>query len=239
MGLTKNNQKVNGVAPSERAKPQEEPVKVEDLHEPEMVEYTLQTSWDDGGFLDLRIASMLKKYNLPGVFYIIVDKVGTQGYMTWDEVKSLDRAGFKIGAHTMSHPSDLKALHDEQLHYEIQNSKDMIEAVLGHQIYSFCYPRGRFDDRVIDFVAKAGFVEARTTGTPGISTFDSPFKKPGTIHIFQRPEYEGKPIAQFAKETVDRVKKEGGYFNIWGHSKEIEENNLWGVLDEVLAYVRL
>jgi len=201
-------------------------------------EYTIETSWDDGGELDMRIVNLLKKYNLPGTFYITLDCVDKQGFLTWDQIKEIDSMGFKIGSHTVSHPMDLKQLFEEDLFVEIQNSKDLIETALGHPIESFAYPRGRADDRVKEAVARAGYLNARGTGKPGITTIEDKYYLPGTIHIFQRPEYEGKPIVQFAKEVIDRVKTEGGYCNIFGHSFEIEKNNLWGILEEVLDYAR-
>lgn len=198
--------------------------------------YTITTSWDDGYHFDTKIAQLLTQYKLPGTFYIVVDNVGKEGFLTWDQIKDLDFHQFSIGSHTMSHPSDLKLLYDIDLHYEIQNSKDMIETVLGHPIYSFCYPRGRYDDRVKQFVSKAGYIQARTTGKPGITESKDSLALPGTIHIFDRKEYGGKSIIDFAKETIDRVKEKGGYVNIWGHSKEINECLLWNVLEQVLDY---
>ena len=199
-------------------------------------EHIITTSWDDGGILDEKIAMLLSRYNLPGTFYVVVDMVGMQGYMDWEMIKQLDREGFSIGSHTMSHPSDLKTLYDEDLHYQIQNSKDMIESVLGHPISSFCYPRGRVDDRVREQVIKAGYAEARITGKPGVIIKPDPYLLPGTIHIFQRPEYGKTSIFDFATQTLDRLVKEGGYCNIWGHSAEIERDRNWDVLERVLQY---
>jgi len=198
----------------------------------------LTTSWDDGGIGDLKIADLLEKYKMPGTFYVVVDWIGTEGYLTWDNIKGLDKRGFKIGSHTVTHPSDLKSLHDEQLFYEVQNSKDMIEAVLGHHIDSFCYPRGRADNRVKAKVKEAGYMWARGTGKPGITKFEDKFYLPGTIHIYQRPEYGGQSILEFARKTIDKVRKEGGYCNIWGHSAELEKFSLWPILEEVLKYAK-
>ena len=201
-------------------------------------ETTFITSFDDGTRLDIRIAELLKKYNLPGVFYIVVDWIDTDGYLTWKEVKQLRADGFAIGSHSMSHPQDLKKLHDDQLHYEIQNSKDMIENVLGENITGFCYPRGRFNKRVKDYVAEAGYMQARVTGKPGVTEIKDSLELPGTIHIYQRDEYGDKSILEFAKETIDRVIKEGGYCNVFGHSKEIERDKNWEVLEQVLGYMQ-
>lgn len=206
--------------------------------EPVRVQFDLTTSWDDGGILDMKIAEYLKKYNLPGTFYIVVDYVDKEGFLNWQQIKELDAMGFEIGSHTMSHPQDLKKLYEDDLFYEIVNSKDMLETVLGKTVSKFCYPRGRCDERVLAMVRKAGYTEARITGTPGILEPKSKLMMPGTIHIYQRPEYHDLSVTEFAKGTIDRAMTEGGVVNIWGHSREIEHNHLWDVLDEVLKYAK-
>jgi peptidoglycan/xylan/chitin deacetylase (PgdA/CDA1 family) len=220
MGLTKANMK----------KPE---VKIEVI-EPS---YKIEFSFDDGGILDLKIAELLKKYHFTATFYPVLDWIGKQGFLSWNHLGELDKNGFKVGSHTISHPQDLKALFDEDLHLEIQNSKDMIETALGHSISSFCYPRGRYDERVRDKVVNAGYVEARTTGAPGITIIKDKYALPGTIHIFQRPEYGSQSILEFATNTLERLKREGGYCNIWAHSAEIERDGNWEVLEKILIAV--
>jgi hypothetical protein len=85
-------------------------------------------------------------------------------------------------------------------------------------------------------VKQSGYLSARGTGKPGVITKEDQFYLPGTIHIFQRPEYERQSILDFAKSVIDRAKKEGGYINIWGHSEEINRDGNFGVFEEVLKY---
>jgi peptidoglycan/xylan/chitin deacetylase (PgdA/CDA1 family) len=196
----------------------------------------LETSWDDGGNLDIRIADLLTENNLKGTFYITINYVGKPDHLTWDQIKELDKRGFTIGSHTVNHPPDLKSCFEEELHLEIQNSKDMLENVLGHNVDTFAYPRGRADERVIAKVKESGYLTARGTGKPGSFDGSNKYYLPGTIHIFQRPEYEGKSVLGYAKETLDKFYWQGGYCNIFGHSLEIDRNNLWGDLEEILKY---
>lgn len=200
--------------------------------------YIITTSWDDGQKTDLKIVDLLRKYKIPGTFYIVVDWVDKEGFLTWGDVKDIWKHGWEIGSHTMTHPEDLKKLYDEDLHYEIQSSKDIIENILGRQISKFCYPKGRADERVKSFVAQAGYIEARGTGKPGIIEARDKLYLPGTIHVFQRKEYGNKSILDFAREIIDKVKREGGYCNIWGHSKELEKYGLFGILEEILKYTK-
>lgn len=201
-------------------------------------EVVIESSWDDGGVLDVRIAELLKETKIKGTFYVVLDWIGKEGYMTWEDIQRLDKEGFNIGSHTISHPADLKMLFDEQLHYEIQNSKDLLETALGHRITSFCYPRGRADERVKDKVKKSGYESARGTGKTGITKIEDNFYLPGTIHIYQRKEYDNKSIFDYSREIIDKVKREGGYINIWGHSRELQKFSLWDTLERVLNYVR-
>jgi len=198
---------------------------------------TLEFSFDDGWVLDLRVADMLDKHGLKATFYIVVDWVGKEGFLTWEDIKGLEKRGFTIGSHTVTHPQDLKKLHEEELFYEVQNSKDMIETALGHSISKFCYPRGRQNERVRQMVALAGYVEARVTGRPGVTEVKDKLQMPGTIHIYQRKEYGDKGIVDFAREVFEKLKRDGGYCNIWGHSLELEKFSLWSTLEEVLKYL--
>jgi len=198
-------------------------------------EVTLTSSWDDGRILDIKVATILKKYSIPGTFYIILDYVGKEGYLTWDQIKFLDKQGFDIGSHSFSHNSLLN-LHDEQLHLEVQNSKDMIETAIGHNISSFCYPNGSADERVRGAVANAGYANARGVGRTGMTKIEDAFYLPGTIRISNIPEYDDRKVLDIAKEIIDKVEKEGGYCHIWGESAEIKKEGLWGTLDEILKY---
>ncbi len=200
-------------------------------------DFTIEISMDDGGEQDMRVADMLDKYGLKATFYITIDYMETDGYLTWKQVKELDKAGFTIGSHTVTHPQDLKKLHEEQLFFEVQNSKDMIETALGHTITKFCYPRGRQNKRIRQAVADAGYIEARTTGKPGITEIKDKLQIPGTVHIYQRKEYGNQGIVDFANDVFEKLKKEGGYCNVWGHSQEIEKFSLWSTLESVFSLI--
>lgn len=60
--------------------------------------FKIETSWDDGSELDLKLAKMLKKYCLPATFYL--------PYMcelNLTQICFLSK-DFEIGSHTLSHP---------------------------------------------------------------------------------------------------------------------------------------
>ena len=72
-------------------------------------------------------------------------------YCTWKELEELANVyGWDIGWHTHNH-YDLTTLDDKQLAFELTTPFRMT---------TMAYPYGKFDERVIDAVNKAGFTKA-------------------------------------------------------------------------------
>ena len=193
------------------------------------------TSWDDGHKLDMRVADLLKKYGLSGTFYITVDHVGNDDKLTWKEIKQIQREyGFEIGSHTMTHPSDLKKLYEEELFFELQSSKDLIESVLGTTITKFCYPRGRYNEAVMEQLAKAGYIEARTTLVGHLEEPKDKLQTHTTVHVFDgRGEYKQGDWVKFANEKLEEAIKDptNSIFHLWGHSWEVDKGDEWENLE--------
>lgn len=88
--------------------------------------------------------------------------------LAWDEIADLDRAGtLGFEAHTLTHPN-LLDLDDERCAEEIAGSKRELEARLGREVTSFCYPAGLFGARERDAAAAAGFATA-VSCEPGVN----------------------------------------------------------------------
>lgn len=199
----------------------------------------IETSWDDGHKLDLKVAELLKKYNLPGTFYIVLDNIGKEDYLTWDDIKKISEMGFEIGSHTMTHQLDLKLLFDDELKYELQTSKEMLETALGKPVTKLCYPRGRYDDRVLKMAEHAGYTYGRTTK---VLSVDNPeegnLEVPTTIHVYQRKEYDGVPWEAVALDCMASAIAQEGTFHLWGHSWEIDRDNNWKKLEAMFKTIQ-
>jgi len=78
------------------------------------------------------------------------------------QLRELSDAGLEIGSHTVNHP-DLRTLADAALGNELVRSKHDLEHLLGRAVTSFAYPRGRFNRRVRQAVADAGYLTACCT----------------------------------------------------------------------------
>lgn len=84
------------------------------------------------------------------------------GMMTWDQLREMQMGGHEIGSHSTSHPI-LPLVSDQELHQEIDHSRRLLEAQLDHEVRSFCYPNGDYDDRVTASVKQAGYEFAVST----------------------------------------------------------------------------
>lgn len=95
---------------------------------------------------------------------------GWAAMMSWDEVRRLADAGHEIGSHSRTHPI-LPQCDDARLEREIVGSRQILEAKLGREVTTFCYPNGDSDGRVAAVVERAGYHCAVTTRWGGNGSF--------------------------------------------------------------------
>jgi peptidoglycan/xylan/chitin deacetylase (PgdA/CDA1 family) len=81
--------------------------------------------------------------------------------MSWDQLRTLQDAGWEIGSHTRSHPF-LTTVDDDRLGDELAASKLRCEEMLGRPCRTIAYPSGDFDARVVRFARAAGYAVAGT-----------------------------------------------------------------------------
>lgn len=84
------------------------------------------------------------------------------GMMTWDQIREMRMYGHEIGSHSTSHPI-LPLVSDQELQHEIEQSRHVLEAQIDHEVRSFCYPNGDYDERVSACVRQSGYEFAVTT----------------------------------------------------------------------------
>ena len=181
--------------------------------------FKIEISCDDGYASDLDIAKKMSKLELRCTFYI-----PNQCMLNKEQIKKLSEE-HEIGGHTVNHPQDLRILSDEDLKYEIEMNKEYLENIIGKKITKFCYPRGRFDDRVVEAVKNAGYEYARTTKVLNIEHPKDLFRVNTTIHAYpDRSEYNGKSWYKIARQQFLIAKTKNGYFHLWFHSREVRRH---------------
>ncbi|MFQ4138316.1 polysaccharide deacetylase family protein [Nodosilinea sp. PGN35] len=125
-------------------------------------------TFDDGyvGHYE-HVYPLLQKYQVPATFFVFPGKVdGTvagRSTLTWEQLKTMAADPLvTIASHSVTHPPDLRALSDEELAYEVVESKRQLEAQLGVPMRYFSYPTGHYDERVAQAVADAGYMAGFT-----------------------------------------------------------------------------
>jgi peptidoglycan/xylan/chitin deacetylase (PgdA/CDA1 family) len=83
------------------------------------------------------------------------------------QLRQVAAAGIEVGSHGFRHRS-LPSSSDADLAREIGESRDILRDVTGQGVDGFCYPYGHHDERVMDWVERAGY-------SYGCAVWDSEF----------------------------------------------------------------
>ncbi|HEU5381228.1 MAG TPA: polysaccharide deacetylase family protein [Ktedonobacteraceae bacterium] len=204
----------------------------------------ITTSWDDGHKLDLKLATLLKKYNLAATFYIAPSQPGfdRKDLLSEQEIQFLSES-FEIGGHTLHHPNLTQVPLNIAVD-EIKAGRDWLESITGKKIRSFAYPYGAYTEPVQKAVLDLGFVVARTAERFSIKSPTDYSALPTTVHLvnYKRdikkfPKYRTIKWQNLARYFFDQTLKKGGVFHLWGHSWEVEKYNQWKNLEAIFEYI--
>lgn len=124
---------------------------------------TVVLSFDDGFEDNYTAFKILKKYGFTAIFFLPTDIMNTEGFLTWDQIEEMVKAGMEIGSHTRGHVYLPNYPDFEKVKDEITDSKRVLEEKLGIRIDYFCYPNGGFSEEIKSIVKKAGYQGACTT----------------------------------------------------------------------------
>jgi len=207
----------------------------------------------------MRLADLLEKYKIKGTFFIPARNIGKE--LSQTDLILLSET-HEVGSHSVTH-LHLTELNEVDLLREIFLSKASIEKCIGKKVGSFAYPKGLFDDRVIEIVKRSGYACARTTHLFDIGTYSDPFRIGTTLEAKKLPlritvqfiqrfypimsRYFSVPNTYLslvrrdwvvlAKQLFDLVHYRGGIFHLCGHSWVVDRNDDWGKLEDLMAYI--
>lgn len=120
-------------------------------------------TFDDGFETDLTVAApLLREACFSATFYLVVGSIGAAGRLSLPQVRELERFGFEIGCHSMSHPH-LTELSGDKLHREIVDAKKELEQMIGKRVDHFSCPGGRWNRSVAELARKAGYRSVTTS----------------------------------------------------------------------------
>ena len=94
---------------------------------------------------------------IPVKLFLITDFIGKENYVTVNEVKEMLASGFlSIGSHTCSH-EDMTLQTIGTLEREMGESKKILESTFNVKIDAFCFPRGFYNETIVEIGEKVGY----------------------------------------------------------------------------------
>jgi len=123
-----------------------------------------EVTFDDGHISNFELAlPVLQSRAIKARFFITVGWTGRRpGYMGWQELRALQQAGQRIGAHGWSHAL-LTHCDTKGLHTELVDAKLTLEDKLGTSITTMSLPGGRYNRRILTACQEAGYTQIFTS----------------------------------------------------------------------------
>jgi len=139
---------------------------------------------------------------------VYTDYVGNgRNALNWDDLKSLVKQGFPIGAHSKTH-NDLRRHTGEsdeefarRMQVELAEPLALFERRLGQAPQVIAYPYGAHDDALVKKVREHGYIAAFSVRREGNASFVPP------LRIHRSQIYSEMTIDEFAK-SLDVFQKE-------------------------------
>lgn len=177
-------------------------------------------TFDDGYASQISAAQILSDLGFTATFFVIGHSAtmsgNTRNYwenwprLRWKEIRELRKAGFEIGAHSMTHPR-LTLLSAHALPEETSGAKSYIEDRLGYRISSYSYPYGAYNPGVVQAVKNAGYDLACTS----IYGANHPFSPAFELRRIEIPSTD--TISDFQSKVEGRYDWVGRFQRWSGH----------------------
>lgn len=140
-------------------------------------------SFDDG-YLDVltNASPILSKYKVVPTIFFLGDPDNANRaeldnllpIMNSKEVKRVEKIGWEIGFHTLTHP-DTSALDKAGIFKEITTGKKLLDQMLLKPTSTFAYPKGFYSNDIVAAVKEAGFKTAWSVDNGSVFSNNSEF----------------------------------------------------------------
>ncbi|MBR2388377.1 MAG: polysaccharide deacetylase family protein [Clostridia bacterium] len=210
---------------------------------PEGRSKALTFSYDDGFISDDRLVKLFDEHNLKATFnlstgkYLSEDKEYREDWI-WNYHKKSDATAIygntvhEIAVHGYSHPF-LATLPPASVAHEVLTDRRSLEEQFGTIIRGMAYPKGSYDDKVVDVLKACGIVYSRVVRS------SHKFDLPSDWLRLEPTCHHGDPkLMELAKNFVDKkIRFHSQMFYLWGHTYEFMQNDNWNVIEEFVEFM--
>lgn len=142
----------------------------------------------DDGYADnyTTMLPILEAHSMKAVVFVITNELGKKNYLTFDNLKDMQRRGIEIGSHTADH-LPLTTLDEKARLWQVRQSKIYLEWSGLKPICSLSYPNGAFSPEVVELLRRENYLAA-VTGEAGLNTLETNPYELYRVHI-RRPRF--------------------------------------------------
>ena len=96
----------------------------------------------------------LKKNKIPFILFVSTEPVGNSGYMTWSQIREIDKESFAIiGHHSHSHEYLIDESNEDFVR-DIKKANQIFNKKIGYLPNLFSYPFGEYSEFMRDYISK-------------------------------------------------------------------------------------
>ncbi len=111
---------------------------------------------------------LLQDSGFIGAVFVVTNYIGKKNnwdinfglkfsHMTVEQLRELHEKGWIIGSHSHNH-LDLTRLPYAKLRDELKISKEILEEIIGDEVFAIAYPYGRYNQKVLEAAAETGYI---------------------------------------------------------------------------------
>ena len=178
----------------------------------------IMLTFDDGHISHYEtVLPILKECGFKGVFFLVVNEIGKEHRLNWEQAKALKNSGMEIGSHSLNHAIINKYSYPNLI-LELKASKLELEENLGTEILAFSIPRGMYSPKISNVARGMGYKLVFTSFAGNISLYSNPYclRRMGMRSGYSMKEFISivrkdpifimkKHFEQFAKSRVKRA----------------------------------
>src|SRR5215475_6500426 len=159
-------------------------------------------TFDDGHVSNYALTfPILLEHHLNATFFITAGAIGKEATMDWRQIRALHAAGMEIGSHTLTHRPPA-TLSDDELRYELRESRRVLEDGLGAPVTSISSPTGFFNPRMRAIAREVGY-QSLCFGQIGLALDrGDPFSLKRVAVKYTTPHAEFESLLRFDRRTL-------------------------------------